>query len=507
RFGGAGGSVAGGPARVYAAIPLLDVVGDFPYAWDNGTRNNPADDETRVRQNDEIRQGDAVVRAALALAPTRELQLSLSGLGRRQGLAGFGTHLDPEARLTTLRGIASLTYTGRDDLGPAGRLQVQAYTIVSEQQFWDPPGILSYKPADTDDRTTTFGATVRAARAATPWLKLAGIADGRVETFQPTERRDGVEMTGAPSSRLFGSAGAEADAWWERPRLGVIPSLRWEGARDVHSGRTSFRELLPAGEPLFYSALLERLGLLQRATPALTFKANVGRYARQPSFLELYGDSGFVEGDPNLRPERAVNGDVGASVRLENARGALAIDGALFGAAVSDLIQFQQDAYGRSHPENVGRARILGVEASADGRLGPHGRLVAQATFTDARDTSDNTGSRGRQLPLRPRFRAYVRPEARAVAVGPVRAGVYADADVTGGNYIDAANFNQLPARLLFGAGATVEWPRAGLRVTASLQNIGNSSISDVTGLPLPGRALFVTLAGDTSRSEERIHP
>ncbi|HVR64398.1 MAG TPA: TonB-dependent receptor plug domain-containing protein, partial [Polyangia bacterium] len=221
RFGSASGSLAGGPARVYAAIHLLDVVGDFPYAWDNGTRNNPADDETRVRQNNEIRQGDAVVRAALALAPTRELQLSLSGLGRRQGVPGFGTHLDPEARLTTLRGIASLTYTGRDDLGPAGRLQLQAYSIVTQQQFWDPPAIISLTPADTRDRTTTFGATARAARAATPWLKLAAIADGRAEKFQPRQRRDGVDVIGDPSSRLFASAGAEADAWWERPRLGV----------------------------------------------------------------------------------------------------------------------------------------------------------------------------------------------------------------------------------------------------------------------------------------------
>jgi hypothetical protein len=60
---------------------------------------------------------------------------------------------------------------------------------------------------------------------------------------------------------------------------------------------------------------------------------------------------------------------------------------------------------------------------------------------------------------------------------------------------------------VLFGAGASIEWPRGGLRLVASLQNIGNSTISDVTGLPLPGRALFVTLAGETSHTEERIQP
>ena len=54
---------------------------------------------------------------------------------------------------------------------------------------------------------------------------------------------------------------------------------------------------------------------------------------------------------------------------------------------------------------NVGRARVLGMEAALRGEIWRHGRLTAQATLTDARDRSGIAASRDKQLPLRPRLR------------------------------------------------------------------------------------------------------
>ena len=74
------------------------------------------------------------------------------------------------------------------------------------------------------------------------------------------------------------------------------------------------------------------------------------------------------------------------------------------------------------------------------------------------------------------------------------RAGLYGDADVTSGNYLDAANLVAVPSRLLLGAGAWVESPGASWRVVASAQNLGDARIHDLAGFPLPGRSLFLTL-------------
>jgi iron complex outermembrane receptor protein len=323
------------------------------------------------------------------------------------------------------------------------------------------------------------------------------MVDASIEDFRPSDRKDETNVSGDPARRLFGSTGLEADFWWSLLNLDIIPSARLELSRDVRTGRSSFGVLLPPSEPVVNLLPLPRIGFVQRPTETIALKANVGHYARLPSFTELYGNTGFLVGDTTLRPETAVNGDLGLTVRLDGSRGGVTLDASAFGARVEDLIQFQQDAYGRAHPRNIGSARIAGVETSAEARLSQWARLVAQLTYTDAQDTSNIRAHNGRQLPLRARYRAYLRPELRRLSLGRgFEIGTYADLDMTSGDFLDAANLVEVPARVMFGAGASIDWAPTGLSLVASGQNLGDSRISDVAGFPLPGRAFYLTLAG-----------
>jgi vitamin B12 transporter len=495
---GLDGSWAGSRVRVYAGAHALLSRGDFRYFSDNGTAFDPGDDAFLRRQNNQLSQTDGVVRAVWDLSGRRSLGASATVFHRQQGLPGFSIYRTSDATLGGVRGQATLRYQGREDLGPGGPLELLVYGSAAQQRFRDPLAEIAIAPADTRDLTTAAGATARASRSLGSWLRLSGIADARAERFRPTDLRQGAALSGAPAERLFGAAGLEADLWWRRLALELIPTLRLEAARDRRSGRTPFGALAsgPAPGELL---LLPRLALVQRPSADLTVRANAGRYARLPSFVELYGASGFLVGNLDLTPEFAWNGDLGATFDHQGDGGGVTVEASLFGALVDQLIQFQQDAYGRAHPRNIGRARILGVESQVQGRLGQWGRLVTSLTYDDARDTSSSTASRSRQLPMRPRLRWYTRPELRGLALGPLRLGAYGDLDVTGGNYLDPANLVAVPRRLLVGAGAWVEWPRAGVRLLASAQNLGDSRISDVAGFPLPGRAFYLTLSASLS--------
>jgi iron complex outermembrane receptor protein len=509
RFGGAGFSWAHKSFRLYAAAHLLGSQGDFRYASDNGTAYDPSDDQVLSRQNNRLRQADGVVRAAVDLPGRRTLSLSTALTGQRQGLPGFSIYRTKDVSLATARGLASLSYDGREDLGPGGRLHAQLYGLLTEQRLWDPLSEITLVPSDSRDRTRALGATLRGSFPLSDRVSLAGILDGRWEQFFPRDLHRGAPRSGDAARRRFGSVGVEANVRWPALRLEIIPSARLELARDVRTGRSRFGELLPPEAPVRHAQPLGRIALVQRPHEQLVLKANLGRYARIPSFNELYGNSGFLVGNTGLQPEQALNGDLGASFTAPTGRdgSGLTVEVAAFGAWVDQLIQFQQDAYGRAHPKNIGQARIAGLEASAEGRLSRWGRLFAQFTFTDARDTSASAASGDRQLPLRPRLRAYARAELRRLNVGAgFRLGAYADTDLNSGNFLDPANLVQLPTRSLFGAGATLEWIPAGLRLTASAQNLGDSAISDVAGFPLPNRAFYVTLAGTFGESHKE-HP
>jgi len=310
--------------------------------------------------------------------------------------------------------------------------------------------------------------------------------------------------TGAPATRLFGATGVEGDFWMQPIRFDVIASLRLEAARDETSGRDYFNQFLPTSGPVNHVLPIARLSLVKELSGWLTLRANGGRYARLPSTIELYGNTGYLLGDPTLKPETGFNADVGPVVSWKRGASKMSWSTAGFASLVSDLIQYQYIVGGRARPQNLGSARILGVESEATLEWGRHARVVAAGTFTDSLNTSPMESQNGRQLPLRPRYRFYARPEWRAVQVGTrVAIGFYAEVDATAGNYRDLPNTQRVPARFLLGAGAYADLPgNFSLRVSG--QNLGNSSIYDLSYYPLPGREIYLTLAWSSANNKTK---
>jgi hypothetical protein len=141
---------------------------------------------------------------------------------------------------------------------------------------------------------------------------------------------------------------------------------------------------------------------------------------------------------------------------------------------------------------------------------------VGQGTFLDARDESDNAAHHGRQLPLRPRWQAYARPELVYVplrrgggdgpgGLGPLDVGAFVDGALFAGSYDDPTNLFKLPSRVLVGAGISVGAPRFGLRLTCSAQNLTNTPVWDMAYWPLPGRTISFALAWRSALGHSEI--
>jgi len=233
---------------------------------------------------------------------------------------------------------------------------------------------------------------------------------------------------------------------------------------------------------------------VQRPSDQVSLRANLGRYGRLPSMLERYGNTGQLLGNPDLVPEKRYNADMGVHWARPGDRLRVSLDGALFAVWANDLITFRQTS-GYFRPANLGRARVLGSEGSVAFEWARRFRAFGQVTYTDARDREDVSGSKDKQLPFRPRLRSYARPELENMPLGGRwRWGLYADMDVTGGNYLDPNNLVETKNRVLFGAGWQIAAPQWGLRLVASAYNLANTPVVDLVGYPLPGRSVFLTL-------------
>ena len=191
------------------------------------------------------------------------------------------------------------------------------------------------------------------------------VFDTRYDRFRPAD----AVASGAPATRLFGATGVESDFWIQPIHFDIIASLRLEAAREETSGRNSFDQFLPTSGPVNHVLPIARLSLAKQLSGWLTLRANGGRYARLPSTIELYGNTGYLLGDPTLKPETGFNADTGSLVSWKRGSSKVLWSTAAFASLVSDLIQYQYVGAGRARPQNFGSARILGVESEAEIRM------------------------------------------------------------------------------------------------------------------------------------------
>lgn len=499
RYGGGTAALNRGRWHVYAGLHALASAGDFPYLNTKGTNYDTSDDVVVDRHDNDLHQLDGVVHTVVDLSPERHLGLSVLFFDRRQGLPNGGTVNDSTARLTTRRATAILDYNAH---GGGGDLVARAWSNYAFAHSADPDQKVFPLPTDARDTTLSAGATLDLRRLVRDWLTLSGMLDTRLDRFSPSD--DAV--TGAPATRLWGAAGLQADLWTEAWRLDTIASLRLEAAREETSGRDPFQMPLATSAPVDHLLPIARLSAVKELGRVLSLHANAGRYARLPSTIELYGNTGTLLGNPALKPESGFNVDVGPQVDWSRGNHRVLFSTAGFASWVDDLILYQYGG-GHARPANLGRARILGVESELAVELGTHLRLSAAATFTDARDTSTSEAHHGQPLPLRPRYRCYARPELRRIAIGRhVELGVYGEVDATAGNYLDLSGLVKVDPRLLVGAGVVLDLP-AGFSVRASGRNLSDSRIEDLLNYPLPGREFYLTLLWSSQNHSTKEPP
>ncbi len=121
---------------------------------------------------------------------------------------------------------------------------------------------------------------------------------------------------------------------------------------------------------------------------ALKFRSSYGTGFRSPGFLDLYGQSAYYVGNPNLRPEKARGWDAGVDYYLPEKRGTLSVT--WFQTDFTDLIVYNFAVF-PSTVENVDQARTSGVEVAAQTTLGDAVKARLAYTYLEANDLTQGT--------------------------------------------------------------------------------------------------------------------
>ncbi len=228
------------------------------------------------------------------------------------------------------------------------------------------------------------------------------------------------------------------------------------------------------------SAWSPRVGVNRLVAKGLRARASCGEGFRAPSLVELYYDAFGFHGNPNLKPERSRQFEVG--MNWQRARDS--VDLAVFQNDVRDQIAWEGLTW-----QNIERARQRGFEVAWERPLSASTRLSLAYSHVDARDRA--TGKRILRIP---------KNQVALAVAGVARAWEIALAGRWGDERLDAGGFDSvtfapiivtMPSRAVFdltlrSRGAERANPYVVIR------NLTNKSYEDVAGYQAEGRSIEV---------------
>jgi len=211
----------------------------------------------------------------------------------------------------------------------------------------------------------------------------------------------------------------------------------------------------------------------------LKLRASYGTAFRSPSFLDLYGQSAFYHGNPNLHPERAHGWDAGVDYYLADKRGSLSAT--WFDTNFTDLIASSPDF---TSEINIQRARTRGAELSAQTALPGAIQVRASYTYLEADNLTSST-----RLLRRPR------QSGSADAWHDFGGGVSAGAGVTFAAHrrdVDAKTFATIDGEDYTVVRLYAAW-QASRRLTLKVrfENLLDEKYEEVNGYPALGFGMF----------------
>jgi len=249
----------------------------------------------------------------------------------------------------------------------------------------------------------------------------------------------------------------------------------------------------------FGSFVTYRLGATYGVAPTTRVRIAVGTAFKAPTFFETFA-TGFVTGNPGLKPEHSRSWEAGIEQTLAGGQATAALT--WFDQRFRDLVDFSFDS--TPSYRNVARARARGLEAVARLVLGPAWSVDAEYTYLATRvldagfdQTSGAAFAAGQRLLRRPAHSAGltlgVRGRRATASLALRFSGRRDDLDFSTFPFPRVT----LPPRTRADASVSVlilsgQATAPALTLTGRMENLFDDHRREVVNFPTRGRTLFV---------------
>ncbi|MBU1239976.1 TonB-dependent receptor, partial [Myxococcota bacterium] len=459
--------------------------GDYPYFFDNGTEYTREDDGFARRENNSVRRIRLLYGAFATLGDIHFRAYAL-GSKSRNGVPGPGSIVTRSAFYEYQRGSLMLKATKS---ALVWRASGGAWVEGLWDHYADTLGELGIGVSDDTSRIFTRGA---------------------MASFQYGLQRHRLTLTALGRFETLRSDRFMAPQTQDENREQLHFGTRYRFVAKQLFVQTSAMALCLSGMDC-YQAL--RGGIRYAPWRGLKLRTNISSAVRVPTFMEMYGNTGALKGNPALKPEKSISADLGytAKGKMGSFRGSLSQT--LFFRSADNLIQYIPNSQFIARAENIAEARIMGAE-NAVTLIHPRGRMKVAYTYMTTENISELSYQNGQELPGRSRHAIVTDLSTRFSYGGWGFTPSWEFTGLIGGNF-DASGRRPMPPRLFHSLALFITTPYKGVSFHLAYRNIGSplyemverrpqpatgpaeypQAVSNYLGYPIPGSTWFFTIS------------
>ena len=460
---------------------------DFTFLNNNGTFWNEDDDKEERRNNAQMEQKNLLAKFGFDLTTDVRVDLANNRFAKKQGFPSWDNNKNTQTSLTTERNISTLKLT----IDNIGRYTLNSFTTINYSQ----------KKEEYDDRQGHIGLGSQHNEYTTERLEgsffleffnTSHPANFKLDLQREIYNSEDLLKKKNPfhCARILYALGLQKNYGLFQDSLYFIPTLRYtfikdELKEDINAETKQLER--KSRDKTYFSP---HLGIKYVPLEWATFKTNIGRYCREPSFFELFGDRGFFIGNEELQEEKGTNFDAGFEIHHTKQNypvNLFSSTTAYCNQDVDDLITFVYDAQGVGRAVNISKAKIHGIEAEIKMHFLKNFRFIGNYTKQETKNLSQVSASYGKKLPgiFENSYMGkieFIFKGLKLYCEEVVEEGMYYSED----NFLKAGNKREINAGLSFLFHSML--------LTFEAKNLKDAHYEDFNGYPLPGRSFYGSL-------------
>jgi iron complex outermembrane receptor protein len=474
--------------------------GDFKFKDDNGTPLiNKEDDSWQKRKNNESTSYSLTAKG-LYTGPKINLTFFNNLFFSQKGLPGMNNNNIQKANSNLITAKTILTIKPKNLFKNRYRLTTDFFYSFRLEEIKDPDYEIGFNSELEKKYYNSWGSKFYN-QILIPNLNqtLSLLLATQFEVFYKKDRlsTDQTEEKSPTQKRLQLNFILEDQISLFRDRWLIIPQLKYDFYQNIFTKEFSNyfshdnqEETNLTKEPS--GQLGQRFFLYQSHKSLLSLKNNLSYKYRQPTFIELFGDQGYLMGNSDLKAEKSFGYDLGLSFKKSkpnNYLDNLKLEYVFFKKKVDEIISFISNSQWTSRPENISQAKIYGHELSSELLINQHFLIKTNYTYQRAIDKSDLDYYYNKDLPFRPCHQFYLKTEWFNHFLK-----ISYELNYTGTIFRDRLNSKiyYLKKKDIHHLNLALN-PFKNFTLKMEVNNFTNNLARDDIGYPLPGRSYFLT--------------